>query len=231
MVWLTAALAFLDQHQSAFSVLFAGIVACSTVVYAVLTKRLVDETRRLREAQTEPRLSILLDPKDEWINLIDMTIRNDGPSAAYQIRFRLEGDFPISRDKALSQLRVIRDGLPYLAPGHSMRFFFTSMVEQPELKKDARFAIEARYLNAINISYSNTFSFDFSAWEGLGRVGEPPLIKMAQAMADLQEDVHSVIQGLARLRTLQFTPEDLREEERRWKEMHERGEQQNIDAT
>ena len=39
-------------------VLFTGVVAASTVVYAKLTGKLVSETQRLREVQTEPRVSI-----------------------------------------------------------------------------------------------------------------------------------------------------------------------------
>ena len=43
-------------------VAFTGVVALSTVVYAFLTWRLVSETRRMREVQTEPRVSVRVEP-------------------------------------------------------------------------------------------------------------------------------------------------------------------------
>jgi hypothetical protein len=55
-VWLTIlsdGIVFLNDNSGAFTVIFAFIVVIATVIYAVLTWRLISETRRLREAQTE----------------------------------------------------------------------------------------------------------------------------------------------------------------------------------
>lgn len=47
---------WLNENGGALSVLFAAVVMIATVVYARLTAKLVDETRFLRKAQTEPRI-------------------------------------------------------------------------------------------------------------------------------------------------------------------------------
>lgn len=55
-VWLTIlsdGIVFLNDNSGAFTVIFAFIVAIATVIYVILTWRLISETRRLREAQTE----------------------------------------------------------------------------------------------------------------------------------------------------------------------------------
>jgi hypothetical protein len=44
---------------------FSGVVALSTVVYAVLTWKLVAETRKMREAQTEPKVSVFVEMNDQ----------------------------------------------------------------------------------------------------------------------------------------------------------------------
>ena len=58
---------------------FTGVVAASTVVYAFLTWRLVSETRRMREVQTEPRISMSLALSDRFgSGGLELVIRNEG---------------------------------------------------------------------------------------------------------------------------------------------------------
>ena len=49
--------AWLTQNGN---LLFSGIVAISTVVYAFLTWQLVSETRKMRKVQTEPSVASIL---------------------------------------------------------------------------------------------------------------------------------------------------------------------------
>jgi hypothetical protein len=67
-------------------VVFTGIVALSTVFYAVVTLRLVSETRRMREVQTEPRESVRAELTtlggQDGMNLV---IQNDGQGPAENI--------------------------------------------------------------------------------------------------------------------------------------------------
>jgi len=58
------------------------------VVYAILTWRLVSETRKMRETQTEPKIFITIQPREEWFNFIDVIIQNIGLSPAYGIQFQ-----------------------------------------------------------------------------------------------------------------------------------------------
>ena len=48
-------LEFLNHDIAVLTIFFSGVVAASTVVYAVLTWKLVSETRKMREVQTEPK--------------------------------------------------------------------------------------------------------------------------------------------------------------------------------
>lgn len=56
---------FLNQNSGAFLVLFSLVVTGATVFYAILTSRLVSETRKMREAQTEPNVSVNISSKEE----------------------------------------------------------------------------------------------------------------------------------------------------------------------
>lgn len=69
---------FLNTNSGALSVLFSAAVTVATVVYAILTWKLVTETKLLREAQTEPRIEITAQPFETAFNLLRFHIRNTG---------------------------------------------------------------------------------------------------------------------------------------------------------
>ena len=66
------------DNQWLFNLLFSFVVAASTVFYVFLTRILTKETKRLREAQTEPHISIGFDPEEGWINFSKIVVQNTG---------------------------------------------------------------------------------------------------------------------------------------------------------
>ena len=55
---MTALLYFVNQNSGAIQVVFSGIVTLATLIYAVLTWKLVSETRRMRKAQTDAKVTV-----------------------------------------------------------------------------------------------------------------------------------------------------------------------------
>ena len=110
-------------------IVFTGVVAGSTVAYAVLTWRLVAETRRLREAQTEPRVSMRLELAERvGHGGIELLIRNEGQGPAQNIRFHFQGDptyfIGHGQQQPIDQIPLIENGLPYLGPLVRVSDFF-----------------------------------------------------------------------------------------------------------
>jgi len=114
---------FLNENSGAFAVIFSALVAIATIVYAILTWKLVSETRKMREAQTEPKVSVTIQPREEWINFIDMVIQNIGLGPAYNIKFEINSDFEYMKGKFLSELGFMKNGLKYLALNQKLQFF------------------------------------------------------------------------------------------------------------
>ena len=73
--------------QDAIVAAFTVVVAFSTVAYVFLTRRLVNEKRSLREAQTEPKIIVTLESCDFAFNLVRLKIENAGLGPATDIRF------------------------------------------------------------------------------------------------------------------------------------------------
>lgn len=206
---------FLNSNTGSFNVLFTFFVAMATIVYAVLTWRLVSETEKLRIAQTEPDVSVIIQPHENWINFIDMIIKNIGSGPAYGINFKVNPDFEFSKSNYLSKLNFIRDGIRYLAPQQKFQFFLTSMVEDFDKKIKTPFDIEITYKNKFGKQYKNTFRIDFSELSGLNQLGEPPLYKISKNIENIQKDIHHLSTGFHKLKTIVYTKKDIEQENKR----------------
>lgn len=209
---------FLNENSGAFAVIFSAVVAIATLVYAILTWRLVSETRKLREAQTEPKISVTIQPREEWINFIDMIIQNIGLGPAYNIKFEINYDFEYAKGKFLSELNFMKKGLKYLAPNQKVQFFLTSMVENFEEKIKTPFEIKVNYQNSVGKTYGDNYTIDISELVGLIQLGEPPLHKIAKNIENMQQDIHNLCTGFHRIKAIVYTKSDIKEEEKREKE-------------
>ena len=87
-------------------IMFSGIVAVSTVAYAILTWRLVGETKKVRLAQTEPMVSVTHHPSKKGPEFIDFRIKNVGAGPALDITFEVETEFEYVQGQRLSELRL-----------------------------------------------------------------------------------------------------------------------------
>lgn len=205
-------LEFLNQNSGAFAVIFSAVVAIATIVYAILTWRLVSETRKMREAQTEPKISVTIQPREEWINLIDMVIQNIGLGPAYNIKFEVKPDFEYAKGSFLSELGFMKNGLRYLAPNQKLQFFLTSMIENFGEKTKKPFEIKVTYQNSMGKKYEDVYVIDFSQLIGLSQLGEPPLYKIAKNIEKIQKDLHHLSTGFRRMKVIRYTKEDIEEE-------------------
>jgi len=70
--------------------------------------QLVSETARMRKAQTEPEISITIQPGEEMINFIDMVIENIGLGSAHKICFEVISDFEFEEGKLVSNIGYLK---------------------------------------------------------------------------------------------------------------------------
>ena len=205
-------LEYLNQNAGALTVIFTFIVAISTVVYAILTWKLVSETRALRKAQTEPKLSISLENNKVAFGFVDLVIKNIGYGPAYNISFKVEPDFEYQKGEFLSELGLIKHGIKYLAPQQEYRFFLTSLVGKFDEFKNERFSIFAKYYDALENQFEDTFLIEFSHFEGLSQLGSPPLPEIAKELKKISDNLNRIVTGSSGVRVIIFTQKDLEKE-------------------
>jgi hypothetical protein len=180
------------------TLLFSGIVTLCTLGSALLTVFLLNETRRMREVQTEPRVDVTYRVREEWIAHLDIVIKNIGLGSAHDVRFQVE---PVTESpetiellRELTEIGFIRVGLSYLSPGQTAASFFTNVSANAHGKLSSKLRIVTSYRGDSGKRYSDVYHIDLSELAGLRRVGDPPLHSMAKSLDALHRDVRDLLE-------------------------------------
>ena len=155
-------------------VVFTGVVALSTVVYAILTWNLVSETRRMREVQTEPRVTVRLEQDHTGQSGYELVVSNSGQGPAKNLRFQFKGDPSHFRNSFLGtapptvdQLPLIRDGLDYMEAGEVFRFTLGSVTpEEFRRASESPWKFTTTYESLYGKKKKETFVVQVSHFEG-----------------------------------------------------------------
>lgn len=178
----------LNRNSGTITVIFSGFVAIATVAYAILTGILVSETTKMREAQTEPDMSISLRQGGRYGNLLEMVIQNIGAGEAFDVNFETKTDFTIRHglekyQKRFQDLNIIDKGLNRVAPNQSY-FFFMAPAEQ--VQNEPSFEIKVRYKNSAGTALPDkVYTIDFSTFTDLAPITDP-LEKIAENISKLR---------------------------------------------
>ena len=219
---ITETIKFLNGNSGALSVVFSAIVTAATVVYSILTWKLVTETRRMRKAQTDARVSISLSVSEKWVNLINLVVRNEGVGPAFDIEFEINVVNPEDCDKKLletiDKFGFLKRGIPYLSPGQAVQSFLTSMADNYEQKRKAAIEVKIKYNTSSGENPEEQYLLDFSVFEGLRTLGTAPLHSIASSLEKIERNVEHLSSGFNRLKVILYTQTDIEAEEKEWRE-------------
>jgi hypothetical protein len=189
---------FLNRNNGAFSLVFSAVLAIATIVLAL-------ETRRIKEAQKEPKIFVSIQPEEGRINWFDIVIQNIGLGAAYNIKFEVNPDFEYAKGKFLSGLVFIKNGLKYLGPNNEFRcplIFFKSEEVEKTFEINTTYQINFTYQNITGKTYKGEYSIDSSQLISIGltqlELDELPLYKIARNIEkiatckEIQEALNSI---------------------------------------
>ena len=216
-------LEFLNKNSGALMVLFTVVVTISTVVYARLTAKLVTETRKMRQAQTDPKMEVVFKPREEYINFVNLYIRNIGLGPAYDVRFQFKA---VSSEEEANKIierfkkcNFFYTGFKYLAPNQEITSDYIRMEENFQERIKASFDIQVEYFNAARKKYSDTFHINLAELKGRTQLGKPPIYSMAKDIEKIRKDFGQLVSGFRRLRTDIYTSDDRKKEEEADEEM------------
>lgn len=200
---------FLNENTGAVGIIFSGLVTLATLVYATLTWKLVSETRRMRKAQTDAKVTIRVETRKEAIHFLDFVVANEGIGPAYDVKFELKPvpskEIDDSILNKIKSLGFINYGLEYLSPNQEIRTFLTSMLQDFEKKIGTAFNIKVSYKNSSGEKSNDSYLIDMSIFKGLNQVGKPDLYSIAKDIEKIQKDFHNLATGFTKLNIITQT--------------------------
>jgi hypothetical protein len=210
----------INKNAGFISLVFSLVVTVATVVTAWLNARLVSETRRMREAQTEPAMQVTYRGRENFLGYPDIVVRNIGMGPARDIRFEVSADIP-SGDvndavDSLNKLACFSNGLAYLGPGQEFSSFWTSMYENHASKIQTKVWITCRYLSMGGRKFEDRCLLDLSELKGISRIGTPPLQNIEKHLLAIQKEMEKWSRSGARLKADVFTQADRDAEQAEW---------------
>lgn len=208
---------FLSTYSDIITLLFTVIVGLSTLVYAILTAKLVKETKLLRKAQTDPEIFISLIHNENSISFIDLKVENIGLGPAYEIEFNVIKDFKLLK-RNLSEVGFIKNGIRYFSPKQKLQLFVASFIDDPEGLSNKEIELEVKYKNSIGQFMVRRFLLSFGEYSSFTQVGSPPLHKIANNLEKIKTSFDSVISGFKKLQVDTYNNSDRIEKEKRIEE-------------
>lgn len=212
-------LEFFNNYSGGLTILFSGVVAISTVVYAVLTWRLVSETKKMREVQTEPKIYIGLESHEDAINIIRLNIKNIGMGPASDLKF----DFSVisggnSAKKLLEEFtnsNFFKIGLRHLGPGQNIYSPFTQATKDPEGKTNSVLSFKVKFKGPTGKLYTEDIFIDMAEMIGRYQLGKTNLYSIAKSLERIQKDFSKIISPSWRVKTENYSSKDRQQERKR----------------
>lgn len=198
-------LLYIDQHQGFVTAVFAGCTLVFTFVTVIFTgiltllnKRLADETKKMREKDTEPNIEVYLVPNEVSSIFLSMVIKNSGGGPARDISWKIEYDKDNIERKEIQIFKMsLFSILHYIPSNEQIKFFFGSAIDllkKPEMKP---ITISVNYKNDDRKNEQHKkFIIDIEPWKGMAQIGgKPPLHKISDDIHELKEILRRTISG------------------------------------
>jgi hypothetical protein len=202
------------------SICIGAILAIATIVYARITARMLRETEKMREAQTEPYVFINVQPMERARRILNMVIQNIGPGPAYDLKFKIEPDLKIRTGHYLSEINLIKQGFKYLAPNQRLECIVAHSIEEAEKKEKALYEVTVTYRNKGKKHYEETFVLDFTEYFGMLYSEFDPYKGIIDKLDAIRQDIDKVIDGgeTSKVRAVVYTKDERDEELRKYLE-------------
>jgi hypothetical protein len=174
------------------SICIGAILMITTIIYAWITGRMLNETKRMRESQTEPIVFITVESIEGARSLLNLVIQNIGQGAAIDLTFKVEPDILLPTNKYLSETNLIKQGFSRLAPKQRIEFLIASAIKIAKQDTKELHRITASYKDRAGKAFEASYSIDFTELFGVPHIAKDPNEAIVNALKSIHQDIERV---------------------------------------
>jgi hypothetical protein len=155
-------LTWIVNNASLITLIFSGLVMLSTVVYAILTAKLVKETIILRRIQTDPKITMNMVHDVYSPFIVSIILENVGNGTALNIKFNILSEPKLNIRKNLSSYGFIQNGIKSLSGHTKFKTLFMSIIEEGHQIEREPILLEITYEDLCKRKYHEKLILDIS---------------------------------------------------------------------
>lgn len=186
------------------------VTAVATFFLWRVTQVLARETTRMVEASSQPHIVATLDPNRWSMRHFDLNVSNSGNGTAYDIS--IEFDPPLENGDARKRKEIPLKRISVLKPSQSMSSYLSDF--GPLEGKIYTVTISWRRNTKSVVREENVYTLSMGDLQGISRLGNDPLVQIADHVKKLQEDLKQVGRGGDRIQVDTFLATDRLHEKR-----------------
>lgn len=192
------------------------LLALLTAVYVILTNRILNENRLLRQVQIEPCITAHLEISEAGFSFINLVVQNQGPGPAIDVSFTVK--WALGEDKHTKDLRklgIFQRPSAVLPSGWRIESYAAHLVgDSFEKLMASPIEIIVQCHDRLGLPHQWEYVLDFETFRNLVRVGKPALSSIAQSLEKLSKSVGHFASGSNRLKVTTTTEGDERARDR-----------------
>ena len=158
--------------STSIDLFLSAALVLTTFVLAWTTATLVRETKRMREFQETPRLSIRVEQAGETGRILNLVLRNEGQGVAKNVRFRDFKGHPLSYSKGVEQAigvsnvinqPLFKKGLMQWGSGQTFTFLLGSALHEDfAIAAQSPWIFHVQYESMSGMKFNEVFEIDLS---------------------------------------------------------------------
>jgi hypothetical protein len=185
-------IAWIEQNTSFITLIFSGLVMLSTVVYAILTAKLVKETITLRRIQTDPKITMVIVHDVYHPFIVSIILENVGNGTALNIKFNILSEPKLNIRRNISSYGFIQNGIKSLSGHTKFKTLFMSTIEEGHQIAREPILLEITYEDLCKRKYYEKLMLDISYLHDIKITQTEPIYEIKKSVNEISKTMKEI---------------------------------------
>ena len=183
------------------------VLTGETVLLAIYSWRLVDETRSMRKEQVRPNISVYFEQAETDPTLMFIVVENNGHGTAYDLRFKVTAPIKSYRTDdetdTLANIGLFKHGMKYCPAGFRKKYLLMETTSDYDKKMAEVLKLTVSYKDGFKKDIHENFTIATIELALSSKItpSDTHIGRVAEGIADLNKTFERLMKGLEKPKT------------------------------